>query len=482
MNKKMVFNFLGQIVRIGSAMMLLPLITAFCFGEWYEALAFGAVIVLSLGLGQGLTMVFRPENKTIYAKEGFVIVASSWIVLSLLGSLPFVISGAIPNFFNAFFETVSGFTTTGASILTNVEGLCKSMLFWRSFTHWVGGMGVLVFVMAIVPSISDRSIHVMKAEMPGPVVGKLVPKVRQTARILYLIYIGLTVLETVLLLCGGMPFFDSLVHTFGTAGTGGFGIKADSIAGYSPFCQWVITIFMLLFGVNFNIYYLILIRRFKAAIKSTEFWVYLGIAAASVAIVCINVYHLFGSFAETLRHSSFQVASIMTTTGFSTVNFDKWPELSKAILLILMFVGACAGSTGGGLKVSRVVMLFKMMGRELRKMLHPRAVESVRYEGKKLEEATLHSTASYFVLYIVLFVAIFLLLSFDRTFGFVENFSAVAACYNNIGPGFGAIGPAGSYADYSAFSKVLLSFAMLFGRLEIYPLLFAFSPSTWFKK
>ena len=482
MNKKMVFNFLGQIVRIGSAMLLLPLITAFCYGEWYEALAFGAVIVLTLGLGQGLTMVFRPENKTIYAKEGFVIVASSWILLSLLGALPFVITGAIPNYFDAFFETVSGFTTTGASILTDIEGMSRSMLFWRSFTHWVGGMGVLVFVMAIVPSISDRSIHILKAEMPGPVVGKLVPKVRQTARILYLIYIGMTVLEVVLLLCGGMPFFDSLVHTFGTAGTGGFGIKANSIAGYSHFCQWVITVFMLLFGVNFNIYYLLLIRRFRSALRSTELWVYLGIAFVSTAIVAFNVFSLYdGSVADTLRDSSFQVASVMTTTGFSTTDFDKWPELSKAILLTLMFTGACAGSTGGGLKVSRVVMLFKMMGRELRKMLHPRAVESVRYEGKKLEEATLHSTASYFALYVVLFVAIFLLISFD-SFGFVENFSAVAACYNNIGPGFGRIGPTGSYAGYSAFSKVLLSLAMLFGRLEIYPLLFAFSPSTWFKK
>ena len=483
MNKKMVFNFLGQIVRISAFMLLLPLIVSVCYGEWESALAFGATFVLSLALGLGMTMLFKPENKTIYAKEGFVIVAFSWILLSLLGALPFVITGEIPNYIDALFETVSGFTTTGASILPDVGAVTsRGVLFWRSFTHWIGGMGVLVFVMALVPSISDRSIHVMKAEMPGPVVGKLVPKVRQTARILYLIYIGLTILEFVLLLFGGMPVFDSMVHTFGTAGTGGFGIKADSIAGYSPYCQWVITVFMLLFGVNFNLFYLMLIRRFRNAFRSAELWVYLGIVALSVGIICVNVFDRFGSFAEALRHSSFQVASIITTTGYSTDNFNLWPELSKAILLTLMFIGACAGSTGGGIKVSRVVMLFKMMGRELRKMLHPRAVESVRYEGKKLDEAVLHSTASYFAIYVVLFVAMFLLISFDRTFGFVENFSAVAACYNNIGPGFGEIGPAGSYAGYTAFSKILLSFAMLFGRLEIYPLLFAFSPSTWFKK
>ena len=482
MNKKMVFNFLGQIVKVSALMLLLPLIVSIIYLEWMNVLAFGIAIATALALGFSLTILFKPQNKTIYAKEGFVIVALSWIALSLIGAMPFVICGDIPNYIDALFETVSGFTTTGASILQNVETMSRGMQFWRSFTHWLGGMGVLVFVMALLPSISDRTIHVMKAEMPGPVVGKLVPKVRQTARILYLIYIGLTVAETVLLLCGGMPLFESLVHTFGTAGTGGFSVKASSIGGYSPYLQWVITIFMLLFGINFNIYFLLLIRRFKAAFKSTELWVYLGIVAVSVGVVCINTYELFGNFADTLRHSAFQVASIITTTGFSTTDFNLWPELSKAILLTLMFIGACAGSTGGGLKVSRVVMLFKMMGRELRKMLHPRAVESVRYEGKRLDEATLHSTASYFVIYVVIYIAVFILLSFDRTYGFVENFSAAAACYNNIGPGFGAVGPAGNFAAYTGYSKIVLSFAMLFGRLEIYPLLFAFSPSTWMKK
>ena len=482
MNKKMVFRFLGQIVEMEAVMLLLPLIVSICFLEWKNVLSFGIAIVCALGAGFALTLFFKPQNKTIYAKEGFVIVALSWISLSLIGALPFVISGDIPNYIDAFFETVSGFTTTGASILKNVEAVSRGMLFWRSFTHWLGGMGVLVFVMALVPSVSDRTIHVMKAEMPGPIVGKLVPKVRQTARILYLIYIGLTVTEVVLLLCGGMPFFDSLVHAFGTAGTGGFGIKAASIGGYSPYLQWVITVFMLIFGINFNLFFLLLIRRFKSVFKSAELWTYLGIFAASAAIICVNLLGTYDSFSDTLRHSAFQVSSIMTTTGYSTTDFNLWPELSKTVLLTLMFIGACAGSTGGGFKVSRVIILFKMMGRELRKMLHPRAVESVRFEGKKLDEQTLHATAGYLALYVILFMGMFILLSFDRTFGFTENFSAVAACFNNIGPGFGAVGPAGSYADYSGFSKILLSAAMLLGRLEIYPLLFAFSPSTWTKK
>ncbi|MBQ9467530.1 MAG: TrkH family potassium uptake protein [Clostridia bacterium] len=482
MNKRMVFNFLGQIFKMTAFMMLLPLVVSIVYLEWMNVLSFGIAIAAALAVGFALTLCFKPQNKTIYAKEGFVIVALSWIGLSLLGALPFVICGDIPNYIDAFFETVSGFTTTGASILTNVEGMSRGMLFWRSFTHWLGGMGVLVFVMALVPSISDRTIHVMKAEMPGPVVGKLVPKVRQTARILYLIYVALTLIEIVLLLVGGMPLFDSVVHTFGTAGTGGFGIKADSIGGYSPYLQWVITVFMLIFGVNFNLYFLLLIRRFRAAARSAELWVYLGVVALSTGIVAANIRGMYPTFSETIRHSAFQVASIITTTGYSTVNFDLWPELSKAVLLTLMFVGACAGSTGGGFKISRIVMLFKMMGRELRKMLHPRAVEAVRYEGKRLDEATLHSTASYLALYVVLFMAIFLLVSFDPKYGFTENFSAVAACYNNIGPGFGAVGAAGSYAGYGAFSKIILSVAMLFGRLEIYPLLFAFSPMTWRRK
>ncbi len=481
MNKKMAFSFLGQIIKIEAAMLLLPLVLSLIYREWSGAVAFAMTALLSLCIGQGLTVFSKPENKLIFAKEGFVIVALSWISLSALGALPFVICGDIPNYIDAFFETVSGFTTTGASILTNVEGLQHGMLFWRSFTHWIGGMGVLVFVMALVPSICDRSIHVMKAEMPGPIIGKLVPRVKQTAKILYLIYIALTVLQVIFLLIGGMNLFEALVHAFGTAGTGGFGIKNDSIAGYSPYLQWVITIFMLLFGINFNLFYLLLIKKFKTVLRSAELWWYLTIVGFSGGIIALNTFRMYDGLSSTIRHSFFQVASIITTTGYSTVDFDLWPELSKAVLLILMFIGACAGSTGGGLKVSRVIMLFKMIRRELRKMLHPRAVEAVRYEGKKLDDQTLQSTSNYFAIYILLFSAIFLLISFEP-FDFETNFTAVAACYNNIGPGFGSVGPSCNFADYSLFSKILLSFAMLLGRLEIYPMLFLLTPSTWSRK
>ena len=401
--------------------------------------------------------------------------------MSAIGALPFVISGEIPNYIDAFFETVSGFTTTGASVLTNVEKMSQGLLFWRSFTHWIGGMGVLVFVMAIIPNISDRSIHIVRAEMPGPIVGKLVPKLKNTAKILYLIYIVMTVLEVVFLLCGGMPLYDSVVHAFGTAGTGGFGIKASSIAGYSPYLQWVIAIFMLLFGINFNIYYLVLIRRFRSVFRSTEMWSYIGLVVLSVAAITVNIYPVSQSFSEALRLSAFQVSSVITTTGYATADFNLWPEMSKGILLFLMFIGGCAGSTAGGLKVSRVVILLKMIRRELNRMLHPRSVSVVKFEGKQVDEATLNSVSIYFVLYIICFCVIFFVLCFEP-FDFATNFSATAACFNNVGPGFGAVGPAASYQGYSALSKTVLSIAMLLGRLEIFPLLLAFSPSTWAKK
>lgn len=472
---------LGQIVKLEAALLLLPLIVSICYRETNGIFAFLITIVLSLAIGFAITLIIKPKNKLIFAKEGFVIVALAWIVMSAIGALPFVLSGDIPSYIDAFFETVSGFTTTGASVLTNVEGISRGLLFWRSFTHWIGGMGVLVFIMAIIPSISDRSIHIMRAEMPGPIVGKLVPRAKQTAKILYLIYIAMTVLEIVLLLFGGMSFFDSVVHSFGTAGTGGFGIYSDSIASFSPYIQWVITIFMALFGINFNLYYLILIKRFRSAISSGELWCYIGILLASTAIISANIYPIYNNLSDAIRNSAFQVSSIMTTTGFSTVDFNLWPELSKGILLVLMFIGACAGSTAGGLKVSRVVMLFKMIKRELKRMLHPRSVSSVKFEGKTLDSTTLNSVSSYFALYIVIFAAIFLVLCFEP-FGFETNFSAVTACFNNIGPGFAAVGPAGSFAEYSAISKIVLSIAMLLGRLEIYPLLFALTPSTWTKK
>lgn len=480
MNRRMIFYVIGQIINTEAALLLLPMSVSLYYREGcFSAFLITAGIALLVGLA--LTLISRPGNHLIYAKDGFVIVTLAWLAMSLIGALPFVISGEIPNYVDAFFETVSGFTTTGASILTDVEKMSRGLLFWRSFTHWIGGMGVLVFVMAIIPNISDRSIHIIRAEMPGPIVGKLVPKLKNTAKILYLIYIAMTVAEVVFLLCGGMSFYDSVVHTFATAGTGGFGVKADSIAGYSPYLQWVITIFMLLFGINFNLYYLILIRRFRSVFRSTEMWSYIGLVVISVAAITVNIYPVYQNFSEALRLSAFQVSSIITTTGYATADFNLWPEMSKGILLFLMFIGGCAGSTAGGLKVSRVVMLLKMIRRELNRMLHPRSVSVVKFEGKQVDESTLNSVSVYFVLYIICFCVIFFVLCFEP-FDFATNFSATAACFNNVGPGFGAVGPAASYQGYSALSKVVLSIAMLLGRLEIFPLLLAFSPSTWAKK
>ncbi len=481
MNRRMIFYVIGQIINIEAALLLLPAVVSLYYQESGSLTACLITAGVALAIGLMLTLLSRPGNHLIYAKDGFVIVTLAWLALSAIGALPFVISGEIPHYADAFFETVSGFTTTGASVLIDVESLSHGLLFWRSFTHWIGGMGVLVFVMAIIPNISDRSIHMIRAEMPGPIVGKLVPKLKDTAKILYLIYIAMTLLETIFLLCGGMSLFDSLLHAFGTAGTGGFGIKADSIAGYSPYLQWVITIFMFLFGINFNLYYLMLIRRFRSAFRSTEMWIYIGLVAISVAAITVNIYPVYQNLAESLRLSAFQVSSIVTTTGYSTADFNLWPELSKGILFFLMFIGGCAGSTAGGLKISRVMILLKMIRRELKQMLHPRSVSVVKMEGKPLDEATLNSTSAYFILYIICFCAIFFFLCFEP-FDFAANFSATAACFNNVGPGFGAVGPMASYHDYSALSKTVLSFAMLFGRLEIFPLLLTFSPSTWAKK
>lgn len=480
MNRRMVLYTVGTVIKIEAALMLLPTICALIYKESCVS-ALLISIAISLAAGFALTLLSRPGNKVIYSREGFITVALAWIALSFFGALPFCISGEIPSFIDAFFETVSGFTTTGASILNDVEAMSRGLLFWRSFTHWIGGMGVLVFIMAIIPSLSDRNIHLLRAEAPGPIVGKLVPRMRQTTRILYIIYIVLTLVEILLLLIGRMPLFEAIVHSFGTAGTGGFGIKGDSIASYSPYLQWVITIFMFIFGVNFNIFYLLLLRKFRSAFRSTELWVYFGIVAVSTAAITVNIMPLTESFSQSLRDAAFQVSSIITTTGYATTDFDRWPELSKAILLALTFIGACAGSTGGGIKVSRVVILAKSVKREIKKLLHPRSVGVLRFEGKTLEEQTVSSVSSYLAVYIFFFVGILLLLSFENQ-SFETNFSATTACFNNIGPGFDAVGPTRNFDIYSPFSKVLLSFAMLFGRLEIYPLIIAFSPSTWIKK
>ena len=480
MNRRMILNTVGLMLKVEAALLLLPAIAALIYGEncLWPILISAAV---SLAAGFALTLLSRPKTQVIYAREGFITVALAWVAVSAVGALPFWISREIPSYIDAFFETVSGFTTTGASILANVEVMSRGLLFWRSFTHWVGGMGVLVFVMALVPSVTDRSIHIMRAEMPGPVVGKLMPRARDTASILYKIYVGMTLAQIVLMWIGGMPLYESIVHAFGTAGTGGFGVKADSIAGYSPYLQWVITVFMLLFGINFNLYYLLLIRRFRAAAQSSECWYYLGIVGVSIALITANILPMYENFQEALRLSAFQVASIVTTTGYATADFNLWPQFSKAILLLLMIVGACAGSTGGGLKVSRAVMLFKTVGREIRHLLHPRSVNSVRFEGKQVDGATLKGVSSYFALYIICILAICLILSLEP-FDLETNLSATLACFNNIGPGLAAVGPASNYAAYSPLSKLVLSLAMLLGRLEIYPLLLTLIPTTWIRK
>lgn len=479
MNKKMIFSTLGKLVFSEALLMIFPLITAICYKETNIALAFLWTIALTLFIAFLLYFGCKTKNTVIYAKEGFIIVAFGWLIMSAIGAIPFVISGEIPSYVDAFFETVSGFTTTGSSILTDVEALSHGSLFWRSFTHWVGGMGVLVFIMAVLPSISDRSIHIMRAEMPGPIVGKIVPRARETARILYIIYFAFTVLQTVLLLAGRMSLFDSLLHSFGSVGTGGFATKSDSIASYSPYIQWVITVFMFICGINFNLFYLILMKKFKSAFKSGELWAYVGIAFTATVIITLNILPSYSNPADAIRHSSFQVSSIITSTGFSTVNYNAWPTLSKTVLVALMFVGACAGSTGGGFKVARVVMLCKMIKQELKRVIHPRSVTSVKFEGKVLDRTTLSSVSSYLAIYLVFFVGMVLLISFEP-FGFETNFTATLSCFNNIGAFF-TTDPSVSFASYSDFSKIVLSFAMLFGRLEIYPLLIALTPSTWTK-
>ena len=479
MNRRMVLYMIGKIMLIEGALLSLP----FCVSLIYKescASSFIVTIAVAILAGLVLTKSFKPKKEYFYAKEGFVIVALGWVLMSAVGALPFSLSGEIPNYIDAFFETVSGFTTTGSSVVLDVEAMSKGILFWRSFTHWVGGMGVLVFVMAVVPSSSDRSIHIMRAEMPGPVVGKLVPKASDTAKILYKIYIGITIVEVVLLSIGGMPIFESLLHTFGTVGTGGLGIKADSIASYSPYLQWVITVFMLICGINFNLFYLLLIKRFKAVFRSEELWVYLGVVILSVVAISFNIYDMYESLSEVIRHSAFQVATIITTTGYATTDFNLWPGFSKAILLVLMFIGGCAGSTAGGLKQSRVILLFKMIKREFRHMLHPRSVGVVKFEDKAVNNETINGVGIYLAIYLVCFFVIFLIVSLEP-YDFETNFSAVAACINNIGPGFNIVGPTGNYAGYSILSKIVLSIAMLLGRLEIYPILLLLSPATWSK-
>ncbi|MBQ3865896.1 MAG: TrkH family potassium uptake protein [Clostridia bacterium] len=479
MNIRIVLNWVGRIILLEAALLLMPLTIALIYRETCAA-AFLWTILIAAAAGGALFFLARPKVHRMFAREGFAIVSLAWLLMALIGALPFLFSRQIPAFEDAFFETVSGFTTTGASIVRDLTVLDRGILFWRSFTHWIGGMGILVFMMAFLPSRSDRPIHIARAEIPGPVMGKIMPRMRDTAQVLYLIYIGMTILEFILLLCGGMRPFDSIIHAFGTAGTGGFGVRPDSLASYSPFCQWVITVFMLLFGVNFNLYFFLLVKRMGSALRSSELWLYLGVFASATVVVVLNVRHLFGTLEETVRHSAFQVSSILTTTGFATVDFDAWPALSKTVLLLLMFLGGCAGSTAGGIKMSRVLILFHTIRNEVRHLLHPRSVTVSRIDGKKVEKDAERGTLSYFAIYMLIFAVCFLLVSANG-FDMETNISAVAACFNNIGPGFGRVGPAANYADFSAFSKIVLSLAMLFGRLEIWPLLLGLAPSNWRK-
>ncbi len=476
MNYRIITYVLGCVLNIEAAAMVLPFLCSLIYDEQIKWV-FPVCIAICLIVGLPL-IVSKPKDKNMFAKEGFVAVALSWITMSIFGALPFILSGSIPSFIDAFFETASGFTTTGASILTDVDALPKSLAFWRSFTHWIGGMGVLVFLVALLPMSGGSNLHLIRAESPGHSVGKLVPRVRSTAKILYGIYLGFTAIEIVLLMIGGLDWFEASTLTFGTVGTGGFGITNAGISGYSSYIQIVITIFMILCGIDFSFYYLLLMRKIKTALKMEEVWIYLGIVAASVAIIFFNIQGSFTSQGQALRHSAFQVSSIITTTGYSTVDFNLWPQLSKTILVLLMFCGACAGSTGGGIKVSRIVILFKSIVKEIKVLAHPKSTIKVKLNGKPLEHETLRGVNVFFVAYMLIFAAILVLISFDNL-DFTSNFTAIVATLSNIGPGLEAVGPMANFSVYSPFSTFILSLAMIIGRLEIFPMLVLFSRHTW---
>ncbi len=473
----MIKYILGWILVFEALFLLVPLITALVFGEGCIT-SFLGTIALCLAAG-GLLIFKKPENTRLYSREGFVIVSMSWIVLSLFGALPFVFSGAIPSYIDALFETVSGFTTTGASILPEVESLPKAMLMWRSFTHWVGGMGVLVFIMAFIPLSGGQNIHIMKAESPGPSVSKLVPKVKTTALILYSIYFVMTAVEFVMLLFGGMSVFDSLNTALATAGTGGFGIKNDSIGGFSPYIQIVVTVFMVLFSINFTSYYLILTGKLKEAFNK-EVRVFLIIVAAAIAIITFDIRTLFPDLKEALRHSGFAVASIISTTGFATVDFNLWPELSKTVIVLLMFLGGCAGSTCGGIKITRIIILVKGLIKELEVMIHPRQLKKITVDSKPIEHEVVRSVNSYMVCYVLIFTASAAVLAIDEH-DLITNFTAVSAAINNVGPGLELVGPTQNFSFFSPLSKAVLIFDMLAGRLELFPMLLLLSRATWRK-
>ena len=484
MNYKMMGRFLAQILSIEGVFMIPALCISLYCGDAMAVRGFVFTLLVIAGLVLVLAMLCRGAPSAFYAKEGMVCVAVTWIVLSLVGCLPFYISREIPSYVDALFEIVSGFTTTGASIVPEVEKLSKGIIYWRSFSHWVGGMGVLVFLLAIAPSGEKGrgfTMHLLRAESPGPDVGKLVPKMRKTAAILYIIYVVMTILNVVFLVVGDMPLFEAVCTAFGTAGTGGFGIKNDSMAGYSPYLQNVTTIFMILFGVNFSCYYLLLLRQFQSVFRDEELRTYLGIILGSILLITLNIRGYYDTLEESVRHAAFQVGSIITTTGYVTTDFDLWPSFSKTILLCLMVVGACAGSTGGGLKVARLLLLVKGLRRNIRQMLNPRKVEVVRNNGKVVDEKILDTINAYLAAYVLILFAVFAIISLDG-FSVGTNFSAVLCTFNNIGPGLEAVGPTCNFSQYSALSKLVLSWAMLAGRLEIFPILVLFSRETWKKR
>ncbi len=476
MNFSIVRYVLGYILIVEGALMLLPCSVAVIYQE-QEGFSYLLVAFLCALLGT-LMIIRKPKNSVFYLKEGCVATSLSWIFLSFFGALPFWITREIPSLVDALFETVSGFTTTGASILSDVESLSHCTIFWRSFTHWIGGMGVLVFLLALVPMSGGSHINLMKAESPGPSVGKLVPKVKYTARILYFIYLGMTIIQVIFLLIGKMPVFEAITTTFGTAGTGGFGIKNDSITSYSPYIQWVVTIFMILFGVNFNAFYLILYKQFKKAFTMEEVKCYFAIILVAIGIIFFNILPLYETTFEALTHAAFQVGSIITTTGYSTADFDLWPQSSKTVLVLLMFIGACAGSTGGGIKVSRFVITLKTMIKELNSYIHPKSIKKIKMDDKPVEHEVLRSINVFFITYIILFAASVLAVSFEGR-DLVTTFTAVAATFNNIGPGLAMAGPTENFGFFTDFSKFIMIFDMLAGRLELFPLLILFHPTLW---
>ena len=482
MNYKMMGRFIAQILVVEGVFMMPALLISLCCGEAMALRGFVWTLVLIAVVAGGLWLLCKGAPSAFYAKEGLVCVAASWIVLSLIGCLPFYISREIPSYIDAFFEIVSGFTTTGSSILPDVESLSKGILYWRSFSHWLGGMGVLVFLLAFTGGKGQGfTMHLLRAESPGPDVGKLVPKMRKTAAILYIIYVVMTIINIIFLLLGGMSLFESLCTAFGTAGTGGFGIKNDSMASYSPYLQNVTTIFMALFGINFSCYYLLLLRQFRSVFKDEELRLYLALIFGSIALITLNLKDFYPTLGETIRHAAFQVSTIITTTGFATTDFDQWPAFSKAILMLLMMVGACAGSTGGGFKCARLLLVMKNMVRNIRQIVSPRQVKLVRNNSSVVSEKILDNANAYLAAYVIIMFLSFLVISLDN-FSTGTNFTAVLACFNNIGPGLEAVGPTCNFGGFSDLSKLVLSFDMLAGRLEIFPMLVLCSPSTWKRK